>query len=104
MARLIVRQRARDDVLDPAARIAVDKLEPALRFVGAAEREFVFLSEHSGVGPKVDPPVPSAPELRFWPIKHFRKYLIIYKPLGDGAEIVRVMHGARDLPTAIVHA
>jgi toxin ParE1/3/4 len=35
-----------------------------------------------------------APNLRFVPVG---SYLIFYRPLGDGAEIVRLLHGARDV-------
>ncbi len=33
----------------------------------------------------------------------FRKYLVFYIPRSDGIEVVRVLHGARDLP-AIFHS
>jgi plasmid stabilization system protein ParE len=36
-------------------------------------------------------------EFRFWPVKKYTDYLVIYRPLNDGAEIVRVIHGARDM-------
>ena len=96
-----VRQRAREDVVDLAARIALDKLEPALRFYDAAEKAFTFLSEHPHAGPKIDPPIPASPQLRFWPIRRFRNYLVIYQPLENGIEIIRVLHGACDLASAL---
>ena len=94
MAHLIVRRRAREDVIDLAARIALDKLEPALRFIDAAEKAFTFLWEHPNAGPKIDPPIPASPQLRFWPIRRFRNYLVIYQPLENGVEIIRVLHRA----------
>ncbi len=30
-------------------------------------------------------------------MRGFRKHLVFYRPLSNGAEIVRVIHGARDL-------
>ncbi len=30
-------------------------------------------------------------------LKGFERYLIFYRPLADGAEILRVIHGARDI-------
>ena len=101
MPHLVIRRLARDDVLDHAARIAQDKLEPALRFTYATDDAFVFLSENPLAGARFDPPVENAPDLRFWPVTHFRTYLVIYRPLTDGAEILRVMHGARNLRKAI---
>src|ERR687887_32866 len=36
---------------------------------------------------------------RMWPIRKFENHLIFYRPLAGGKiEIVRVVHGARDLP------
>ena len=34
-----------------------------------------------------------APEIRFLPVGN---YLIFYRPIEDGVEIARVIHGARD--------
>jgi len=34
-----------------------------------------------------------------WPIKGFKNYLIFYRPIEQGVEIVRVLHGARDMPS-----
>ena len=36
-----------------------------------------------------------APELRYFTVG---KYLILYRTVPDGVQIVRVIHGARDLP------
>ncbi|MGH9438287.1 MAG: type II toxin-antitoxin system RelE/ParE family toxin, partial [Terriglobia bacterium] len=33
-----------------------------------------------------------------FPVKDFPKYLIFYRPIRDGIEVVRVIHGARDIP------
>jgi len=35
--------------------------------------------------------------MRSWRVKRFPKYLIFYIPIEDGVEIVRVLHGARNL-------
>lgn len=35
--------------------------------------------------------------LRIWPVKGFRRLLIFYIPSEDAVEIVRILHGARDL-------
>jgi toxin ParE1/3/4 len=35
--------------------------------------------------------------LRFWTLREFPMYVVIYRPLPDGVEILRVVHGARDL-------
>jgi toxin ParE1/3/4 len=35
--------------------------------------------------------------IRRWRIRSFEKYLIFYRPLEDGIEVVRVIHAARDI-------
>jgi toxin ParE1/3/4 len=37
-----------------------------------------------------------ANELRSFPV---RRYVVFYRPLVDGIELVRVLHGARDITT-----
>ena len=29
--------------------------------------------------------------------REFRKYVILYRPLDDGIEVIRVVHGSRDI-------
>jgi toxin ParE1/3/4 len=35
--------------------------------------------------------------LRSWPLTQFGPYVIFYLPIDDGIEVVRVLHGARDV-------
>ena len=37
------------------------------------------------------------PGLRSWYVDGFDSYLIFYRPIAEGVEIYRVLHGARDL-------
>src|SRR3954447_6698089 len=97
----VVHQKAIDDVIAVAAYIAHDNLGAALRFYDAAEREFDLLAEMPNAGPRVEPRIASLPELRFWPIKRYRNYLILYQPTAQGVEILRVVHGAREIVTAL---
>jgi toxin ParE1/3/4 len=36
-----------------------------------------------------------APKLRSFPVGN---YVIFYRPMSDGIQLIRVLHGARDLP------
>jgi toxin ParE1/3/4 len=101
MARPVVQKRAREDVDAIADHIARDNLSAALRFLTASEAAFTFLASNPGAGPRVEPPLPSVPDLRFWPISRFRAYLVLYRVLPDGVEVLRVIHGARDLARAM---
>jgi len=35
--------------------------------------------------------------LRQWRVKGFESYLIFYRPIPEGIEVLRVLHGARDI-------
>ena len=35
--------------------------------------------------------------LRMWPIRGFENYLVFYRPIEEGIEVTRVLHGARDI-------
>jgi toxin ParE1/3/4 len=89
------------DLEEIATRIGIDNPSASLRFLEAAEDGFHFLAENRRAGTEFDPPVPNLPGVRFWPVTRFHNYLIIYRPLLDGVEIVRVLHGARDLRRAL---
>lgn len=39
--------------------------------------------------------------IRVWADPGFRNHLIFYRPLTDGIEVVRILHGARDWVTMI---
>jgi toxin ParE1/3/4 len=60
----------------------------------AIERTFAMLSEHPRAGQE-------RPELalglRSIPLRKYKNYLVFYRPLPDVIEIIRVVHGARDL-------
>ena len=101
MPRVSVHERAREDVDEIAAYIARDNLDAALRFYDAAESAFELLARMPGAGPVVDPPIANAPDLRFWPIARYRNYLVLYVPLSDGIDVLRVLHGARDIAAAL---
>ena len=50
-----------------------------------------------GLGTRYAPAEPAFGELRYFPISKFRNHVVFYRPTSDGIEVVRVLHGARDL-------
>ena len=44
---------------------------------------------------------PALAGLRVWSIRKFENYLIFYRPVPDGIEVVRVLHGSRDIDTIL---
>jgi toxin ParE1/3/4 len=40
---------------------------------------------------------PHLVDIRSWSIREFPSVLIFYRPSGHGIEVIRVLHGARDI-------
>jgi toxin ParE1/3/4 len=40
---------------------------------------------------------PAFAEMRTWPIRRFKNYIIYYRPIPTGIEVIRVLHGAQDV-------
>lgn len=67
------------------------------RFLAAAEATFARLAGRPGLGTRYEHAHEAAGEPRYFPIGRFRKRLVFYRPVEGGIEVVRVLHGARDL-------
>jgi plasmid stabilization system protein ParE len=47
--------------------------------------------------PLWEPENPHFGGVRYFPIPRYPNYVIFYRPLSDGVEILHILHGARDL-------
>jgi toxin ParE1/3/4 len=56
-----------------------------------------MLAGMPGMGTCYEPDEPLYADLRYFPIARHRKFLAFYRPLPDGIEVLRVLHGARDI-------
>ena len=65
----------------------------------AAERALALLENHPHAGSKAG--FRHAPEVRKWVVQPFRNYLLFYEVRAEEVVPVRLLHGARDLPTLI---
>jgi toxin ParE1/3/4 len=84
------RQAARD-LLDIWRHIAEHDPGAADRLVRALDAKAVLLSENPRLGP-ARPDL--AADLRYFPVG---RYVLLYREIAGGVEIVRCVHGARDL-------
>ncbi len=84
-----------DDQAEYLAREA--NLETALRFYEAANRTFQELARMPGLGERRESDHPRLAGLRVHTIEAFPNHLAFYRQTAEGIEIVRVLHGARDL-------
>jgi toxin ParE1/3/4 len=91
---------ADQDLDDQAGYLAQHaSLETALRFYDAAAATFEKVARMPGLGQQRESTNPRLAGLRVWRVEGFEKHLIFYRPAGDAIEIVRVLHGARDIDT-----
>ena len=91
MPSIVLRPKALADLVEIWAYIAEDSIRQADAFAGRIDQQFRMLARQPNLGRE-------RPELleglRSIPIG---SYLIFYTPRPRGIEVVRVLHGARDL-------
>ncbi len=91
MSLLKFTQLARADFLDIGDYIAKDNPIAAFDFVSRLQERCILLADHPGTGRKrgeIAPTIRSATE---------GEYVIFYRELTDGIEVMRVIHSKRDL-------
>jgi toxin ParE1/3/4 len=69
----------------------------ARRFLIQAEATMKRLAGMPGIGTRYQPDEPLFGELRYLPVSRFPAYLVFYRAIPGGIEVVRVLHGARDV-------
>jgi toxin ParE1/3/4 len=89
--------QAEADLVEIADYLARRDLTAALRFLDEAERGFASLAQMPSIGGLAETTNPRLAGLRVWPIPTFSSYLIFYRTSAETIEVVRVLHGARDL-------
>ncbi len=92
MSQIRVSEEAHVDVRKIRDHISQHRPRAAERMVSTILDKYTLLARFPELGPKCDE---LAPGLRYFVV---RSYVIFYRPVTDGVEIVRVVHGARDLP------
>jgi toxin ParE1/3/4 len=99
--RLVTTPLAQDDIDEHALFIAGDNLAAGLRFLDAIDRARDELARHPEIGavPRFASPALSC--LRVWPVPRFEHWLIFYRIDDETLTVVRVIHGARDIPTVL---
>ena len=91
MPRATRRPLAETDVLEIWDYIADDSLAAADRWLDRLDEKFRLLATQPMMGRARDE---LAPGVRSFPIG---RYVVFYVPLDDGIDVVRVLHGVRDI-------
>ena len=50
-----------------------------------------------GMGTRYQADEPRYADVLSFPVSRFRMYLVFYRPVAGGIEVLRVLHGARDI-------
>jgi toxin ParE1/3/4 len=72
------------------------------RFCDSVERALQLLASQPQLGAKAG--FCHAPRVRKWVIRQFPNYLLFYEDRADGVLLIRLLHGARDLPPLLPEA
>lgn len=97
--RVLYRQTASDDVIRQFRYYLLTENLPevAVRFRDAVRRTVDSLRERPLVGPRYQSNNPQLQNLRSWPVAGFEAIRIYYLLDSDVINVIRVLHGKRDL-------
>jgi len=79
--------------------IAADNPEAATRVIDAAYATFKNLAANPGLGRPRKFRHAGLRHVRSFPIPDFNNYLVFYRTVPEGIQVLHVYHGARDLET-----
>src|SRR5437016_2938010 len=92
-------QPAVDDLFEIWSYIARDNPEAANAVEEAIYRACALLA-HAPLAGRIRPDLTHLP-LRFWFVQPYPNYVIVYDPATRPLQIIRVLHGARDIPALL---
>lgn len=96
--KLTIRNRATQDLRQQANYILSNgSVGAAENFLKLAEATFAQILAVPRIGKSLDFVLNQMGEVRQWRIKNFRDYLVFYRVQDEQIEILRVLHGSRDL-------
>lgn len=93
MSRIRFTEPAAQDLEEIYNYIAVDNLAAADALLSRLQKQWRRAAENPGVGRKRDELKPNLCSVTEG------NYLVFYRQVADGIEIVRILHGARDIET-----
>ena len=96
---LLKRSQFLEDYRGIVLHLAEANILAADRFCDTVEAALEVLALNPEIGPKAG--FPKAPDVRFWPLRRFPNYLIFYRFAGNSVVVLRLLHGARELPPLI---
>jgi toxin ParE1/3/4 len=100
---MIVRTRAHAlvDLDEIAEYIGRSNPPAAQRFLDAFDQTAAALAALPTIGGPHESDNPRLHDVRVRAVKRFKNHLIFYRPVTGGIEVLRVLYGTRDLPSAL---
>lgn len=95
--RILVDPRADRDLDDHFLYLAQRSPKSASRFFNAAQTTFEKLADMPELGSVGQFSHPKLTGVRVWQVRGFENYLVFYRVVESGIEIIRVLHAARDI-------
>ena len=95
--RVILDPEADRDIEEQFDYLAARRLDAALRFLQATSDTFEQLAEMPGMGAPRRFNNPKLAGVRMWPIRGFENYLSFYLTTEESIQVLRVLHGARNI-------
>ena len=88
---------AESDLAAYAEYLQANSIEAAVRFLDSFDESMDFLKRSPEVGGRCAITNPLLAGTRVWRIKGFENYLVFYRLHPNEIEVLRVLHGSRDL-------
>jgi toxin ParE1/3/4 len=97
MNTVVKREAAIRDLEEIFVYLGGSDVDTALDFLFAAEQTFELLAKMPRLGSQRRFQSTRISNMRQFPVDGYGVYLIFYEPIANGIEVVRVLHGKRDI-------
>jgi toxin ParE1/3/4 len=94
--RVILRPRVPEDLAAIIQYLGERSVQAAIRFASAVPATLEDVVRFPGAGSLRRLDHPQLQNVRTWRIRGFKRYLIFYRPIELGIEVLAIIHGARD--------
>jgi toxin ParE1/3/4 len=101
MPQLVKRPIVIQDLIDISTYISHGNLDAGDRFIYVAKPTFQLIAKSPGIGRFSGFTNPEVAQVRQYTVKGFPNYLILYELTEDTIDIIRVLHGARNLENTL---
>ena len=101
MRSIRLRPKAEEDIDSHFEFLAASKLQAADRFLDSVRETLAFIASMTDPGIVWESDDPSLAGMRFWKVTGFPHHLLFFRATSDDIDVVRLLHSARDLDSAI---